>query len=43
MHHVSGSVMVADLLTKPVARAIFHKLLALLDAFAATGEVCPPL
>ncbi len=39
--HVSGAVMVADLLTKACARAIFVELLRLLDGFAALGEPCP--
>ncbi len=33
--------MVADLLTKAVARVVYHELLRLFDAYAATGVVCP--
>ena len=41
MSHVSGKVMVADLLTKAVARAIFHALVKLVRAYAVDGVVCP--
>jgi len=36
-----GMCMVADLLTKAVARVVYHELLRLFDAYAATGVVCP--
>ena len=42
LYHVPGKVMVADLLTKAVARVVFHDLLRLLDAYASSGAVCPP-
>ena len=35
--HVPGRVMVADLLTKAVSRAILHELLVLFDRYAADG------
>ena len=41
LRHVKGTVMIADLLTKAVARAIFHSLMRLLDAYSSTGRVCP--
>ena len=41
MEHVSGSVMVADVLTEAVARLLFLQLLALVDAYATDGLVCP--
>ena len=41
LQHVPGKTMVADLLTKAVARQIFIELLRLLDAYAASGIVCP--
>ena len=40
--HVSGKVMLADLITKAVARAVFHVLMRLFDAYASDGVVCPP-
>ena len=39
--HLPGKVMIADLLTKAVARAVFHTLVALLNKFAADGIACP--
>ena len=39
--HVPGKVMLADLLTKAVSRAVFLALLRLLDAFSADGVVVP--
>ena len=35
--------MIADLLTKAVARVLYHELLRLFDAYmyAVSGEVCP--
>jgi hypothetical protein len=41
VRHLPGRVMVADLLTKAVARVVYHELLRLFDAYAATGVVCP--
>jgi hypothetical protein len=41
VRHLSGRVMIADLLTKAVARVIYHELLRLFDAYSATGVVCP--
>ena len=32
--------MIADLLTKAVARSIFHELLAMFDRYATDGAVC---
>ena len=40
--HLPGSRMIADLLTKAVARPLFRELLRLLDAFAADGTACLP-
>ena len=37
--HLPGRVMIADLLTKAVARVLYHELLRLFDAYAASGEV----
>ena len=41
LRHVPGRVMVADLLTKAVARAILRELLELFDRYATDGTVCP--
>ena len=41
LQHVSGSVMVADLLTKSVARAMFVELMRLLSEYSRTGQSCP--
>ena len=41
VRHLPGRVMIADLLTKAVARVLYHELLRLFDAYAASGEVCP--
>ncbi len=44
VRHLPGRVMVADLLTKytkAVARVVYHELVRLFDAYAATGVVCP--
>ena len=41
LQHVPGKVMVADLLTKALARVTYLALLRLLDAYAASGVVCP--
>ena len=37
LRHVPGRVMIADLLTKAVARALFFELLKLADAYAVDG------
>jgi hypothetical protein len=37
LHHVKGAYMMADILTKPTARAIFIRLLHLLDAYSVDG------
>ena len=39
LKHVKGAVMIADILTKACARAIFSELLRLLDDYAASGQV----
>ena len=41
VRHLPGRVMIADLLTKAVARVVYHELLRLFDVYAATGVVCP--
>ena len=41
LRHVPGRVMIADLLTKAVARAVFRELLDLFDQYAKDGVVCP--
>ena len=41
LKHVAGSTMLADLLTKACARAIFVSLLMLLDRFAVDGVASP--
>ena len=41
LQHVPGTVMLADLLTKAVARAMFVELMRLLDAYAQTGRAHP--
>ena len=41
VHHASGRVMVADLLTKAVARPMYLDLIRLLDNYAVSGVVCP--
>ena len=35
VRHLPGRVMIADLLTKAVARVLYHELLRLFDAYAA--------
>ena len=37
LEHISGTYMLADLLTKAVSRPIFLQLMELLDAYARTG------
>ena len=39
--HVPGRIMIADILTKAVARHLFLDLLRLFDAYATDGLVCP--
>ena len=39
--HVPGTVMLADLLTKAVARATFVQLMLLLSEYASSGNACP--
>lgn len=41
LKHVAGRVMIADILTKAQARAVFVELLNLLDRYAVDGIVCP--
>ena len=41
VHHLSGSIMIADILTKAVARPLFIDLMRLLDNFAASGVASP--
>ena len=43
LRHLPGKVMIADLLTKSVARVVFHELLKLLDAYSDHGVACPTL
>ena len=40
LEHVAGVVMMADILTKAVARATFVTLLKLLDSYAAERRAC---
>ena len=37
LEHISGTYMLADLLTKAVSRPIFLQLMELLNAYARTG------
>ena len=41
LEHLPGKVMLADLLTKAPARAVFLELLKLMSQYHATGEACP--
>ena len=41
LRHVAGTTMIADLLTKAVARAVYVELIRLLDAYARSGNACP--
>ena len=41
LEHVPGVIMLADLLTKAVARAMFVELMRLLSEFGQTGVACP--
>ena len=43
LHHLPGKIMIADLLTKSVARTIFHELIKLLDNYSVAGVACPSL
>ena len=38
VHHVSGSIMLADLLTKAQARPVFLELVRLLAAYSSSGR-----
>ena len=38
VQHVSGSCMIADILTKAVARPLFVELLSVLDTYDAIGQ-----
>ena len=38
LRHVKGVIMLADILTKGTARAIFLELLSLLDSYSTSGE-----
>ena len=42
MHHVPGRTMVADLLTKAVARALFMELCRLLEGYASAAASASP-
>ena len=41
LRHVPGRVMIADVLTKAVARSLYLELLRLFDAYSVDGNVCP--
>ncbi len=41
MQHLPGKIMVADLLTKAVARALFASLMDLIRQYAESGVACP--
>ena len=41
LQHLPGKVMVADLLTKAVARALFASLMDLISRYAESGVACP--
>ena len=41
MLHLPGNVMIADLLTKAPARALFLQLVKLIANYAADGVACP--
>ena len=42
LEHLAGSRMLADILTKAPSRQVFRELLALLDAFATSGNATLP-
>ena len=39
--HLPGKIMIADLLTKAVARALFASLMDLIRQYAESGVACP--
>ena len=41
LRHVPGYVMIADLLTKAVARAMYLSLMQLFRRYSVDGLVCP--
>ena len=41
--HLPGKIMIADVLTKAVSRALFSELLALIRKYASDGVACPVL
>ena len=41
MQHLPGKIMVADLLTKAVARVLFASLMDLIREYAESGVACP--
>ena len=41
LQHLPGKVMIADLLTKAVARALFASLMDLIRQYAESGVACP--
>ena len=41
LQHLPGKIMVADLLTKAVARALFASLMDLIRQYAESGVACP--
>ena len=41
LQHTPGRVMVADLLTKPVARPVYVALMRLVAGYSTSGVVCP--
>ena len=41
MQHLPGKIMVADLLTKAVARVLFASLMDLIRQYAESGVACP--
>ena len=41
LSHVKGTTMLADILTKAVARPTFLVLMRLLDDFPSAGDACP--
>ena len=41
LKHTPGRIMLADLLTKAVARPLHLELLRLFDAYSVNGVVCP--
>ena len=41
LKHVAGATMIADILTKACARAIFATLIELIATYARSQRVCP--